>query len=128
MVPFKDILFKQQAYWVSELDVDALSPYVRLQLISDPDSNEIECDVLFEKAMEVTVNYHGDEEDSKSRYLCTLLDVSDKLENGKHYYFIATDTVEVAFHTAATPKIDWLDPNKPYQKWRVERIKGGKDA
>lgn len=128
MVPLKDILFKQQAYWVSELDIDALVPCIRLKLISDPDKNTSECDVLFENALEIEVNYHGEADECKSQYLCTLLDVNDEQKDGKHYYLIVTDTVEVSFHTDATPRIEWLEPDKPYQIWQSERINKGENA
>ncbi|WP_445427535.1 hypothetical protein [Alishewanella sp. HL-SH05] len=128
MVPFKDILFKQQAYWVADLDIDALTPSVRLLLVSDPNSAEFECEVVFLETKEVSVSYFGEEDESKTDYLCTLLDVSDKSENGKHFYCIATDTVEVSFVTTAMPQITWLDPNKPYQTWQNERISKGKNA
>ncbi len=46
MSSFEDKLFKQQAYWVSELIIDSLDPNVYLQLIANPDTNEIECNVM----------------------------------------------------------------------------------
>lgn len=128
MVPFKDILFKQQAYWVSDLEIDALIPSIRLVLVSNPNKQIIECEVVFLDTKEVKVNYFGEQDESKKDYLCTLLDVFDKIEDGKHIYCIETDTVEVSFNTAVAPQIKWLDPDKPYQYWKVERINKGKNA
>jgi hypothetical protein len=122
MVPFKEILFKQQCYLVSELQVDALVPSVVLELICDPKTNEKECDVTFSSVYDLKVNYYGEPDDTKNEYLCILIDVADKVTDGKHYYHIATDTVDVSFYTAETPIINWVNPDKEYKSWESERV------
>ncbi|MBA6381346.1 MULTISPECIES: hypothetical protein [unclassified Colwellia] len=128
MVSFRDILFKQQAYWVSELIVDTLVPSVYLQLISNPDTSELECDVIFNNVSNVSSLFIGEANESKEEYLCTLWDVTDKIKDGKHLYVIATDTVEVSFFCEDSPEIKWVNPDKPYQTWTQEKIKLKKDA
>jgi len=128
MVPFSDILFKQQAYWVSELQVDTLVPSVFLQLVCDPEIGEKECDVVFKSVSEINMNYYGELDETKEEYLCTLIDVSDNIKDGKHYYLILTDTVELSFCTSETPTIYWQEPDKPYQSWKSEKIVWNKNT
>ncbi len=122
MTSFEDKLFKQPAYWVSELTINSLVPSVHLQLISNPDTKEVECNVTFFKVRGITSNFHGHASQSINDYLCTLLGIenSDDIKDTK--YIITTDTTEVSFITSVEPKIEWLDPEKPFQKWNREII------
>lgn len=119
---FEDKLFKQQAYWVSELRFDSLIPCVYLQLVADPQTGEVECDVTFTGADEITCTKHGDSDETKNNYLCTLLGIIDTQESGKTRFIITTDTTELSFVTSIEPSIDWVNPEKPFKKWKKEII------
>jgi hypothetical protein len=119
---FEQVLFKQLAYWVSRLEIDSLVPSVSLDLICDSDTQELECTVVFYGIENLTSHYHGDPSETKDTYLCTLLGITDTVENGKTKYIITTDTTEVAFCTAIEPEIAWADPGKPYQDFTEEKI------
>jgi hypothetical protein len=123
---FEEKLYKQQAYWVSELSIDGLVPSVFMQLIANPNTNEYECDVIFREAKNISVNYDGGSDNEKSKYLCMLLGIDDSTDNGITKYTITTDTVEFVFYTAIEPEIRWYNPKNPFQKWRKEVIKVNK--
>lgn len=123
---FEEKLFKQAAYWVSELSVDSLIPNVTMQLIANPHTNDIECDVIFPGVNNVTINFHGGDDDVKPQYLCTLLGIDIAEMNGVTKYTITTDTTEVIFTSSLEPEIKWANPDKKYQKWDREIIKMGK--
>ncbi len=77
--------------------------------------------------MNVTNNFHGNNKQSKNNYLCTLLGIDDiKIKNNTKYT-ITTDTTEVSFETSVEPHIEWIDPEKPFQKWKKEIINNEKN-
>jgi hypothetical protein len=107
---------------VSELSIDSLVPSIFLQLVANPNSGEIECDVTFFETNNISVKYHGSSKETKSNYLCSLLGIDDTEDTNGVKYTITTDTTEVTFCTTLEPKIEWHDPNKPFQKWDREVI------
>ena len=122
MATIEEKLFKQPAYWVSELVIDNLIPSVYLQLIANPDNNEVECSVTFNKVQNITSNFHGKPEENKNEYLCTLLGIDDTKNINGTKYTITTDTTEVSFVTSVEPNIEWVNPEKPFKKWKKEII------
>ncbi len=122
---FEDKLFRQRAYWVGGLTVDMLRLEVRLSLIANPDTHEINGVVTFEDCKQFTGIFH-DSEVYDPDYTPSLLGIMDQPEGQQTRYIITADTVEISFTTPVEPKVQWMDPNSQRRpghgsKYAVER-------
>jgi hypothetical protein len=118
---FERKLFRQPYYWVADLIYDALKSDVRLVMIANPATEEIEGTVVFSNVKHMEAESFDDEPVSEP-YWPHLLGIMDVAEAEGTRYPITTDTAEITFITPAEPLIQWVDPSKPFQQWQEERV------
>ncbi len=123
MNDFEKKLFRQPAYWISELIYDTLKSEIRLVLIANPETQKIEGTVYFSKIKNLDVTFFGDEDETIERYIPYLLGIMKTSEAEGMRYIITSDTTEITFISALEPIIHWENPAKPFQQWQKEQLK-----
>ena len=108
---FEQKYLRSLKYWVNSIVIDALSSKVEIELITNPESQNIDAKLRFIEAIE----YQGSDREydnfSKfdSNYLPFLVGIlSVDTEKGVNY-IITTDTIEISLITKKQPGIFWFD-------------------
>lgn len=110
---------KQPVYWVSRLEFSAEDQRVELVLIANPETMEREATINFDAVREVQA---GATETDTPDCLPQLIGIINRQEGAGTRYIITLETSELSFYTDQDPRIDWVDPSKPYQKWDEEKL------
>jgi len=120
MYEFENKVFRQQSYWINKLMIDEINKTITLELVANPDTQEIDGLISFTSVSNIhETNYDNDSEE----YIATLLGIQNLTNSKGTRYIITTDVSEVDFISENEPLVKWIDPTKPKQEWKREIIK-----
>lgn len=115
MYEFENNVFRQQSYWVNKLVIDEINKTITLELVANPDTQEIDGVISFTSVS--NIHEINDDNDSEE-YIATLLGIQNLTDPKGTRYIITTDVSEVEFNSENEPLVKWVDPSKPKQEWK----------
>lgn len=106
----KRYLIKSQ-YWVNSIAIDALNSTIEIELIANPEIQNIDRKLRFEEIIEYQGQYHEFDNfgSSDPNYLPILLGIFSVNTEKETRYTITTDTIEIILITKKEPIILWMD-------------------
>ena len=91
---FEQKYLRQTTYWIDSITIDALASAVKVLLVVNPESQEIDGELRFEEIIEYQGIYHDSEFDQNYMpFLCGIY--HSETSNGTKY-IITTDTIEIS--------------------------------
>ena len=111
---FEKKYFRESRYWVNLIEINALDLTLDIQLVANPERQEVLGRLRFEQVTNYVGNYHeyeGEFYGSKFErdYLPSLWGIfSEETSNGTKY-IITTDIVEIILVTKKEPEIFWIE-------------------
>ena len=115
---FEKSVLRQEAYWVHELSAKFKEKQVKLVLVANPETQEIDGTILFKDCANLEQKHFGND-----NILPSLLGIQNVENNSSTNYIITTELSEVSFTTNSEPEVIWVDPSKQKQKWKSEQLK-----
>ena len=103
---FEENILKNHIYYVSSLVIDVLSAEVNLELVAEPETNEVVLAIKFFSCKSLTCNYH---DEIVENYLHSLLGIQNSSDESGTRYIITTDVVELEFNSLVEPKVSRRD-------------------
>lgn len=111
---FEEKFLRQSRYWINSIEIDALGLILEIQLVANPETQEIDGRLRFEQITCYDGNYHEyegiyDESKFDKDLMPTLLGIFTSKTNRGTRYTITTDTVEISLVTEKEPQVLWYD-------------------
>ncbi len=123
MLNFEERIFRQEAYWTSRLSIELVSKQIKLELLANPENKTIEGWILFKEINNLEIEFLEFYEEGFDDSVEDLIGIIDETDPNGTRYTITTSTVEISFVTKIEPNVNWIDPLKPKQEFKREKLR-----
>ena len=108
---FEQKYLKSLKYWINSITIDAINSTIDIELITNPETQNIDAQLKFTEIIEYTGVYHEYDSFSKfdPNYLSSLLGIFSIATKKGIKYIVTTDTVEIILIAKTQPEIFWFN-------------------